>query len=218
MDHDCRLRLSRRNFLKIAGFALGGTVLACSGLGFLATRQPEVELIQMQCKGDTPVVEKTLIAYASKCGSTGEVAEAIANVLCEQGVDVDVRLAREVTSLDGYNRVIIGSAIRMGNWLFDATHLVKAQQASLSQLPTAIFSVHTGNVGDDEVSRQARAAYTAPVHRLITPRAEAFFAGKMELARLSFLDRMIIKAMKGQDEDLRDWDAIRAWARTLVQA
>lgn len=210
--------VSRRNFLKVAGLALGGTVLACSGLGFLATRQPEVDLIQTQCTGDTAAAKKTLIAYASKCGSTGEVADAIANVLCDQGVDVDVKLAKEITSLDGYNRVIIGSAIRMGGWLSDATNFVKAQQATLAQLPTVIFSVHTGNVGDDEASRQARTAYTAPVHQLITPQAEAFFAGKMELARLSFLDRMIIKAMKGQDEDLRDWDAIRAWAGEIANA
>ena len=72
--------------------------------------------------------------------------------------------------------------------------------------------------GHDEASRQGRAAYTVPVHQLITPQAEAFFAGKMDLARLSFLDRMIIKAMKGQDEDLRDWDAIRAWAGEIANA
>ena len=190
-------------------------MLACSGAGFLATRQPEVELIQMQCKGDTPVVEKTLIAYASKCGSTGEVAKAIARVLCDYGVDVDVRLAKEVTSLSSYNRVIIGSAVRMGRWLPDASNFVKAQQATLTQLPTMIFSVHKTNLGDDAAARQARAAYTAPVRELITPQAEAFFAGKMELAKLSFLDRMISKAMGAQDEDLRDWAAIGAWAQTL---
>ncbi|MBN1874426.1 MAG: flavodoxin domain-containing protein [Anaerolineae bacterium] len=208
--------VSRRNFLKIAGFALGGMVLGCSGLGFLATRQPEVELIQMQCKGDTPETEKTLIIYASKCGSTGEVAEAIAEVLCDLGMDVDVKLAEEVTSLDGYNRVIIGSAVRMGNWLPAATNFVKAQQTQLAQLPTVIFSVHLSNLGDDEAAREARAAYTAPVHELITPQAEAFFAGKMDLARLDFLSRMIIKAMKSQNEDKRDWDTIRAWAREIA--
>jgi menaquinone-dependent protoporphyrinogen oxidase len=209
--------LSRRNFLKVTGLALGGTVLACSGLGFLATRQPEVELIQMQCKGDTPGIEKTLIAYASKCGSTGEVAEAIAKVLCDLDADVDVRLAKEVTSLDGYNRVIIGSAVRMGQWLPSATSFVEAQQARLAQLPTVIFSVHMANLGDDEASRQARATYTAPVHQFISPQAEAFFAGKIDSARMDFLSRMIIKAMKSQDEDKRDWDAIRAWAREIAE-
>ncbi|MGC9397412.1 MAG: flavodoxin domain-containing protein [Anaerolineae bacterium] len=209
--------VSRRNFLKIAGFALGGTVLACSGLGFLATRQPEVELIQMQCKADTPESAKTLIAYASKCGSTGEVAKAIARVLCDLDVDVDVRLADEVISLIPYNRVIIGSAIRMGQWLPAARNFVKTQQTTLVQLPTMIFSVHMTNLGDDEAAQQARAAYTAPVHEHITPQAEAFFAGKMELAKLSFLDRMISKAMGAQDQDLRDWDAIRAWARGILE-
>ena len=208
--------LSRRNFLKITGFALGGTVLACSGLGFLATRQPEVELIQMQCKGDIPEIEKTLIAYASKCGSTGEVAEAIAKVLCDLGTDVDVRLAEEISSLDGYNRVIIGSAIRMGRWLPDAKNFVEAQQARLAELPTMIFSVHLSNLGDDEAARAARAAYTAPVHELIMPQAEAFFAGKMDMARLDFLSRMIIKAMKSPEEDKRDWDAIHAWAQDVA--
>jgi menaquinone-dependent protoporphyrinogen oxidase len=207
--------LSRRNFLKVTGFALGGTVLACSGLGFLATRQPEVEFVQTSCE-EGEASNKVLIVYASKCGSTGEVADAIGKVLCDQGASVDVKPVKEVTTLDGYSRVIIGSAVRMGQWLPVATNFVKAQQLRLAQLPTVIFSVHTGNVGDDEASRQARAAYTAPVHQLITPQAEAFFAGKMELARLTFLDRMIIKAMKGQDEDLRDWDAIRAWAQEIA--
>ncbi len=159
--------------------------------------------------------DKILIAYASKCGSTGEVAEAIGKTLCEQGASVDVKPAKDVISLDGYSRVIIGSAVRMGQWLPAATNFVKAQQAALEKVPTAIFSVHTGNIGDDEASHQARVAYTVPVRQLITPQAEAFFAGKMELAKLSFLDRMIIKAMKGQDEDLRDWDAIRAWTETV---
>jgi menaquinone-dependent protoporphyrinogen oxidase len=201
--------LSRRNFLKVTGLALGGTVLACSGMGFLATRQPKVEFIQTQCAGEA-VNNKLLIAYASKCGSTAEVAEAIGKVLCDQGASVDVRPAKEVTSLDGYSRVILGSAVRMGQWLPDMMALVKTLQAQLGRLPTAIFSVHMTNRGDDEASRQARAAYTAPVRQLITPQAEAFFAGKMELARLSFLDRMISQAMKAQDQDLRDWDAIRA--------
>lgn len=206
--------LSRRNFLKVAGLALGGTVLACSGAGVVATRQPQIDFIQTNCGGQN-VSDKILIAYASKCGSTGEVAEAIGQALCAQGASVDVKLAKDVSSLDGYRMVVIGSAIRMGRWLSDATKLVEAHQARLSQLPTAIFTVHLTNLGDDDASRQARASYTAPVKQLVTPQAEAFFAGKMELARLAILDRIISKAMKAEDQDLRDWDAIQTWAAQL---
>jgi len=35
--------------------------------------------------------DRILIAYASKCGSTGEVAQAISQVLCDAGATVDVR-------------------------------------------------------------------------------------------------------------------------------
>ena len=34
-------------------------------------------------------MNKVLVAYASKCGSTGEVAQAIAQELCSQGMTVD---------------------------------------------------------------------------------------------------------------------------------
>jgi len=37
----------------------------------------------------------------------------------------------------------------------------------------------------------------------------------MDMARLDFLSRIIIKAMKSPEEDKRDWDAIRAWAREI---
>jgi menaquinone-dependent protoporphyrinogen IX oxidase len=74
------------------------------------------------------------------------------------------------------------------------------------------------NVDDSPESQAARAAYVAPVRQLVTPSAEAFFAGKIELARMSFFDRLISNAMKTKDEDLRDWAKIRAWAEGLVPA
>ncbi len=205
--------LSRRDFLKVAGFTLGGVALTCSGLTFLGTRQPKITHVQTSCGSATR--EKILVAYASKCGSTGEVAEAIAQVLCDRGASVDVKLARDVATLEGYQQVIVGSAIRMGYWLGEAVDFVKRHQQHLQALPTAIFSVHLINLEDTEVAQQAREAYTAPVHQLVTPQAEIFFAGKMDFAHLSFLDRTISKAIGSEEEDLRDWDIIRAWAEQL---
>jgi len=59
--------------------------------------------------------DKILIAYTSRTGSTGEVAETIAQVLRREGVPVDVRRVQEVKDLTPYQAVLIGSAIRMGN-------------------------------------------------------------------------------------------------------
>ena len=209
---------TRRQFLKLAGATLGGAAVACTGLTYLGTLTPNPKTIQTDCGGHSKMDSKILIVYASKCGSTGEVAQAIGQSLCDQGASVDVRPVKAMTSVEGYRAVLVGSAIRMGQWLPEAVDFLKKNQARLSQMPTAFFTVHMQNVDDRPESQAARAAYVAPVRQLVTPSAEAFFAGKIELARMSFFDRLLSQAMKAKDEDLRDWAKIRAWAQGLPLA
>ena len=57
---------------------------------------------------------KILVAHASKHGSTPEIAAAIARILSSEGADVDLLTARDVTAVDQYDAVIIGSAAYMG--------------------------------------------------------------------------------------------------------
>jgi menaquinone-dependent protoporphyrinogen IX oxidase len=49
----------------------------------------------------------------------------------------------------------------------------------------------------------------------VTPKTETFFAGKLEYAKLSLFENLISKAMKAQEQDLRDWAKIRAWAEGM---
>jgi menaquinone-dependent protoporphyrinogen oxidase len=160
-------------------------------------------------------MNKVLVAYASKCGSTGEVAQAIADQLCAHGMTVDVRRVGDVGDVSEYGAFVIGSAIRMSSWLGEVKQFVETNAAMLQTAPTAFFTVHMLNVDESEESKANRAAYVAPIHALVQPQAEAFFAGKIDLAKMSFLDRMISKMMKAQDEDKRNWDAIKAWAERL---
>ena len=111
--------------------------------------------------------EKVLVAYATRCGSTIEVASAIAGELNKNGKSADLRAIKNVTDLQGYSAVVLGSAIRMGNWVPEALKFVEAHQAELSILPTAIFSVHMNNLGEDEASKTARAGYHDAVRKLI---------------------------------------------------
>ena len=50
---------------------------------------------------------KILMAYASKYGSTQEVAEAIAATLGERGLSVDLQPLRKVRTLAGYGAVVL---------------------------------------------------------------------------------------------------------------
>jgi menaquinone-dependent protoporphyrinogen oxidase len=206
--------MKRRNFLKWSALAFGGAVVACGGLAYVGTRDPDIPFHATSFGADQ-AAQKILVAYASKCGSTAEVAEALAKTLSEKGARVDVHPVKHVGDIGGYSAVVLGSAIRMGAWLPEAVDFVKKNQAPLSQMPTAFFTVHMLNRDDSAESRKNREAYVAPVHALVTPDAEAFFAGKIELARLSFLDRLISNLMKAKDEDARDWNAIGGWAHSL---
>lgn len=208
--------VTRRQFLLWSGAAFGAGVVACGGLAYFGTRDPEIEFIQSSFGEETNMHKKILVTYASKCGSTGEVAGAIAKQLSENGARVDVRPIKAVTNLADYRAVVIGSAIRMGSWLPEAVEFVKQYQTELNQMPTAIFTVHMLNRDESAESRKLREAYIAPVRALLKPAAEGFFAGKIDLARMSFLDRFISNVMQAKNEDLRDWSKIRAWAQELT--
>lgn len=208
-------RISRRRFLVATGGVLAASTLMCGGVTVLGNQMPAIEYVHASC-GKEPNVNKVLVAYASKCGSTGEVAQAIGQALCAHGAMVDVRRIEEVGDVAGYDAFVVGSAIRMGAWLPQAKQFVEANAATLSAAPTAFFTVHMLNLDDSEESKRARAAYVAPVYASVTPQAEAFFAGKLDMGKMSFLDRMISKMMKAKDEDKRDWSAIAAWADQIL--
>jgi len=52
-----------------------------------------------------------LVAHATKYSSTREVADAIAARLRESGIKTDLRAARELDSLEGYDAVVFGGAL-----------------------------------------------------------------------------------------------------------
>lgn len=204
-------KISRRDFLKISGAA----VVAAGGLIVVGATPPRIALPEIEYGGENQMNKKILVAYASKAGSTAEVASAIGETLSHAEFNVDVQPVKTVQNLEDYQAVVLGSAVRIGQWLPEAKGFIEKHQAQLTGIPLAIFSVHMENLDGDDASRQARAAYTAPVRALVTPVAEAFFAGRIELAKLSFIERTMAKMMKSVDEDKRDWNAIRAWAAGL---
>ncbi|MCX7789472.1 MAG: flavodoxin domain-containing protein, partial [Chloroflexaceae bacterium] len=203
--------LSRRQFLKAAGLTVAGLTLTGAGLGVAATRTPALEYPEIVLEGATAMNQRILVAYATRAGSTAEIAVAIAETLAARGYAVDVKPVKEKPKLDGYSAVVLGSAIRMGSWLPEAVNFAKANQAALNRLPVALFTVHMLNTGDDEASRAARTAYLNAVRPLLQDAEAVYFEGKMDFSRLSFLDRAIAKTVKAVEADHRDWGKIRGW-------
>jgi menaquinone-dependent protoporphyrinogen oxidase len=187
---------NRRAFLEVASMGL-------------------ISLSAFAAEATKPANRRVLIAYATRCGSTVEIAQTILQDLKDRGFAVDVCAAAKVTALSGYDTVVVGSAVRFGKWLPEAVDFVRRYRAELNRMPTAFFTVHMMNTGDDEASKKARIAYVDAARALVRPGAEAFFAGKMDTSRLSFGERLLCKVMKGRDEDRRDWGAIHGWGKSV---
>ena len=95
-----------------------------------------------------------LVTAASRHDATREIAEAIADGLNRRGVDAEARPVDQVTSLDGFDAAVIGSAIYMGRWLQTARLFAAQHATALAAMPVWLFS--SGPVGPaDKRSRKA---------------------------------------------------------------
>jgi len=156
-----------------------------------------------------------LVAYATKYGSTQEVAEAVAATLRESGLEVDIQPMRKVRTLAGYRAVVLGAPLYMFHWHKDALRFLSQHREALTERPVAIFAL--GPTHDDEKERQdSRAQLDKELAKFpwLTPVALEMFVGKYDPAKLRFPVNLF--AGKEPASDLRDWTAIRAWASNLA--
>ena len=160
--------------------------------------------------------KKLLLAYATRFGSTKEIAEEICSILQNRGFHVDLTSMEDVTCLEDYQAVVLGSAINHGNWLPPAIDFLNKFHENLKDLPLAIFSVHITNLGNDEQSRLNRNSFLDEVHTLITPYDEIFFAGKFNREAAKELIPAWI-AWLAPKLDFRKWKEIRNWSENLFQ-
>lgn len=162
-----------------------------------------------------------LVTYASRSGSTAEIAAAIGQSLSGDGIRVDVLPMQKVKDLSAYRAVVIGSAIRNRAWLPEAMQFLKMHQSELSQKPFATFTVCiTLAMSNSGQYRQAVAGWTQPVRSQVRPVSEGLFAGRLDFSRLPFnWDTVKLRAVVAlgifPKEDRRDWKAIHAWAESL---
>lgn len=150
-----------------------------------------------------------LVAYASRRGSTREIAERIAARLRGHGLDVhlDPLLGRE--QVGHFQAVVLGSPIYGSRWEREAVDFCRRNAASLAGHAVWTFSVGWPGTGDGE-ERDAR--HLDEVHRLVPAREHRYFHGALSSTDLPLLRRAAFRMRRGRTGDLRDWPAIDAWA------
>lgn len=157
---------------------------------------------------------KVLVAFATMYGSTQEVAETVAATIREEGAEVDVRPAREVRELAGYRAVVLGAPLVNHRLHKDAHGFLSRNRKALLELPVAVFAL--GPVHNDEKEwQECRAQLDAEMGKLdwLAPISVELFGGRFDPALLRFpLNKF---AGPAGASDVRDWEAIRAWAGSL---
>ena len=161
---------------------------------------------------------KILIAYASTHGSTQEVAETIAATIREQGIAVDLQPARNVKTLNGYNAVMLGAPLYMFHLHKDALRfLSKHQKAFTDGLPLAIFAGGPIEVDKDQWD-EIRQQLDQELAKFpwLKPASVHVVGGKFDPTNLHFPWNLIPALKQNPPCDLRDWEAIRGWARAFT--
>ncbi len=162
---------------------------------------------------------KVLVAFASTHGSTQEVAGVVAETLRGQGLAVDLRPARDVRSLEGYNAVILGAPLYILHLHKDALRFLSRHQKALgSGMPLAVFAGGPFGKGDEAEWQEVRKELDGELAKFpwLAPVSVEVIGGRFDPARLHFPWNLVPALKQMPPNDLRDWEAIRAWANSLV--
>ncbi len=158
---------------------------------------------------------KVLIAYASKYGSTKEIAEHIAMMLRRAGLTTEVKDAESVSSLYAYDAIILGSGIYFDTWLPEAKELLESFEDELSEKQVWLFSSGlTAQVGPKDWSFPET---LQPIIKSIKPKAVALFGGKVNAEQLTLDDWLLNPSLRVEAGDYRNWNEIEAWARAIAK-
>ena len=158
---------------------------------------------------------RVLVAYASKHGATAEIADAIAERLRAAGHDVEAHPAQDVTTVDGFDAVVLGSAVYAGSWRKEAVELAERHGDQFARVPLWLFS--SGPLGEDVDDNEEQPKQLPSLRESLAPRDHRVFFGALDLSELGFGERMVVKAVKAPQGDFRNWDEIHGWADAIAE-
>ena len=158
-----------------------------------------------------------LVAYATKYGSTKEIAEAMADAMRKHELEVTAQPARQVRSLEGFDAVVLGAPLFMYKWHKDARRFLSKHHKALKSLPVAVFAAGPSFNGDEKEWLGAREQFDKELALFpwLDPIAKEVFGGKFDPTLLGFPFNKTLKDIPAAD--LRDWDAIAKWGEELAK-
>lgn len=164
---------------------------------------------------------RVLVAYATRYGSTAEVARVIGEVLTDEGAVAKVLSVAETGDLLQFDGLVLGSPVRMGRLLPEALAFLRRHRGELERLWVAYFLTGLTMAVDSPSNRRQAETYLRPLRKIKVPLSTGLFGGMVDHRFLGPLLRLFARLDRSgtlADGDYRDWAAIRKWARGLSGA
>ena len=164
-----------------------------------------------------------LVAYTTRSGSTGEVAEAIGARMREACLQIEVAPMRDLKAIGERTAVVLGAPLYMGGLPGDMHRFLERNRTALAR-PKTWFFVLGPIEGKPEEFEQAhgQAEKQLAKYPWFIPENLRIFAGRFDVNRMPFPFSLArhLPAFPAKDlpaMDHRDWEAIRAWASQIAR-
>lgn len=150
-----------------------------------------------------------LVAYASRNGSTAEIAETIGKEMELIGIEAVVMPAEDVPDVRPFDAVILGSSVYAWRWEKSAVDFARRNAANLRSMPVWLFSSGpldwSADKGELKPVRGAR-----KIAELVGAVKHITFGGKLPPGNSRLMQKMASKGEAGAD--FRNFGRIREWA------
>ena len=164
-----------------------------------------------------------LIAFATRSGTTAEVAEAIAAAMQEAGVPAEIMAVSQVNSLAGREAVILGAPLYVGRFPKDFRLFLRLHRDALAAMRPWFFVLGpTRNEPKDFEAARKQAEQQLAHYTRLHPADLHIFGGRWSTTALPF-PFSLVRRVPGNPlsripgEDIRDWAAIRDWAMGIAK-
>jgi menaquinone-dependent protoporphyrinogen oxidase len=180
---------------------------------------------------------KTLIAYGTRYGATQGIAERMSEWLQENDIDSDIINVKKDPwpELSGYNGLILGSGIKIGQWTKEMKNFMKKKKDEINTFSgPKVFFVSSGYAAIPERYQEIKEEYCKNALEKIGVKVSIIdnyeaFGGVMNVSPDSpagWLDKRIMK-IAGKESprfdpngvnDYRDWNKIEEFTKEFIQA
>ena len=157
-----------------------------------------------------------LVAYGTTGGGTGEIAEWVAEELRAAGLTVRLLPAADVTAVDGYDALVLGSALYGYGWHLDVRRFVHRFAGQFAGRPAWLFS--SGPLdGSADAGPLPPVPHAFAALRDLPAREHVTFGGRMTTEAHGWLGHVAQQlARGGHAGDFRNPVRVRAWARGVA--